>query len=152
MASLARLGSLAPPCPTESKKVAQLPPLRTTLVAPDLEDAASPILELDEQWSFVLKKANDSWIGIALCRETHQVVAYAVGAGGTSRREERHCPLLRPQSCIGFLTDRFYDLYSTGRISSLRIKAQLWRLFHKVAYTTSLDGRIIDDNDRYRYI
>jgi InsA N-terminal domain len=29
--------------------------------------------------SFVLKKANDSWIWIALCRKTRQVVAYAVG-------------------------------------------------------------------------
>jgi len=27
----------------------------------------------------VLKKANDSWIWIALCRQTRQVVAYAVG-------------------------------------------------------------------------
>ena len=39
----------------------------------------STILELDELWSFVLKKANDSWIWIALCRKTRQVVAYAVG-------------------------------------------------------------------------
>ncbi len=63
----------------DQKKVAQLPPLHTTLVAPDPEDAASSILELDELWSFVLKKANDSWIWIALCRKTRQVVAYALG-------------------------------------------------------------------------
>src|SRR5205085_2559078 len=37
------------------------------------------LLELDELWSFVLKKARDSWIWIALCRNTRQVVAYAVG-------------------------------------------------------------------------
>ena len=37
------------------------------------------ILELDALWSFVLKKANDSWIWIALCRRTRQVIAYAVG-------------------------------------------------------------------------
>ena len=61
VASRARLASLAPPCPRGSKKVAQLPPLWTTLVAPDPEDAASTTLELDELWSFVLKKANDSW-------------------------------------------------------------------------------------------
>src|SRR4249920_3413089 len=61
------------------KKVAQLPPLRTTLVASDPEDSTSTILELDELWSFVLKKANNSWIWIALCRKTRQVVAYAVG-------------------------------------------------------------------------
>ena len=50
-----------------------------TLVAPDPEDAASTILELDELWSFVLKKAHDCWIWIALCRKTRQVVSYAVG-------------------------------------------------------------------------
>jgi IS1 transposase len=63
----------------DQKKVAQLPPLRTTLLAPDLEDSTSTILELDELWSFVLKKAHDSWIWIALCRKSRQVVAYAVG-------------------------------------------------------------------------
>ena len=63
----------------DQKKVAQLPPLRTTLVAPDPEDPTSTILELDELWSFVRKKANDSWIWMALCRKTRQVVAYAVG-------------------------------------------------------------------------
>jgi insertion element IS1 protein InsB len=63
----------------DQKKVAQLPPLRTTLLAPDPADPTSTTLELDELWSFVLKKANDSWIWIALCRQTRQVVAYAVG-------------------------------------------------------------------------
>jgi insertion element IS1 protein InsB len=63
----------------DQKKGSQLPPLSTTLVAPDPEDPTSTILELDELWSFVLKKANDSWIWIALCRHTRQVVAYAVG-------------------------------------------------------------------------
>jgi insertion element IS1 protein InsB len=63
----------------DQKKVAQLPPLRTTLVAPDPEDPTSTTLELDELWSFVLKKAHESWIWIALCRKTRQVVAYALG-------------------------------------------------------------------------
>ena len=36
-------------------------------------------LELDELWSFVAKKMNQSWIWIALCRRTRQVVAYAIG-------------------------------------------------------------------------
>src|SRR3989442_13744091 len=75
----APLGSHARPCPVGSKKVAQLPPLCATLLAPDPEDPTSTTLELDELWSFVLKKANDSWIWVALCRKTHQVVAYAVG-------------------------------------------------------------------------
>jgi IS1 family transposase len=63
----------------DQKKVAQLPPLRTTLLAPDPEDPTSTILELDELWSFILKKAHHSWIWIALCRPTRQVVAYVVG-------------------------------------------------------------------------
>lgn len=41
-------------------------------------------MELDELWSFVLKKANKRWIWIALCRRTRQVVAYYIG----SRNEE----------------------------------------------------------------
>jgi len=63
----------------DQKKVAQLPPLCTTLLAPNPDDPTSTTLELDELWSFVLKKTNDSWIWIALCRQTRQVVAYAVG-------------------------------------------------------------------------
>src|SRR5258707_2595135 len=79
VASLAPSGARAPPCPVGSKKVAQLHPLRHTLLAPDPADPTSTILELDELWSFVLKKAHDSWIWIALCRQTRQVMAYAVG-------------------------------------------------------------------------
>jgi insertion element IS1 protein InsB len=53
--------------------------LGTTLCEPDPTDAASTALELDELWSFVLKRTNKRWIWIALCRATRQVVAYAVG-------------------------------------------------------------------------
>jgi IS1 family transposase len=63
----------------DQKKVAQLPPLRTTLITPDPENPTATILELDELWSFVLKKAKEVWIWIALCRQTRQVVAYALG-------------------------------------------------------------------------
>lgn len=51
------------------------PELSETLVAPN----EPPTLELDELWSFVLKKANKRWIWIALCRQTRQVVAYQIG-------------------------------------------------------------------------
>src|SRR6266699_4241575 len=78
-------GSLIPLCPVGSKKEAQLPPLCTTLLAPDPEDPTSTILELDELWSFMLKKAHDSWVWIALCRKTRQVIAYAVGIGAKKR-------------------------------------------------------------------
>ncbi len=49
----------------------------------------STILELDELWSFVLKKAHHSWIWIAFCRKSRQVVAYAVGD-----RSKRTCQRL----------------------------------------------------------
>jgi IS1 transposase len=79
-ASRARIARLAHDrVHVDQKKVAQLPPLRTTLVAPDPEDTTSTILEPYRLWSFVLKKANNSWMWIALCRKTRQVVAYTVG-------------------------------------------------------------------------
>jgi insertion element IS1 protein InsB len=53
--------------------------LSETLCEPDPEDGAATALELDELWSFVLKRANKRWVWIALCRATRQVVAYAVG-------------------------------------------------------------------------
>lgn len=48
-----------------------------------------PILELDELWTFALRKADDIWIWIALCRQSRQVVAFVVGA-----RSEASCQRL----------------------------------------------------------
>jgi len=56
-----------------------LPELSETLIVPDPTAPATSVLELDELWSFVLKRANRRWIWIALCRATRQVVAYVVG-------------------------------------------------------------------------
>jgi IS1 family transposase len=56
-----------------------MPDLSDTLIEPDATDAEATVLELDELWSFVLKKTHRTWIWIALCRKTRQVVAYAVG-------------------------------------------------------------------------
>jgi insertion element IS1 protein InsB len=56
-----------------------LPELQETLVAPDPSEPETSILELDELWSFVLKRANKRWVWIALCRATRQVVAYVIG-------------------------------------------------------------------------
>jgi IS1 family transposase len=61
--------------------VTALPDLCETLVA-----VADPVLELDELWSLVLKKASKRWIWIALCRQTRQVVAFVVGD-----RSEKTC-------------------------------------------------------------
>jgi IS1 family transposase len=58
-------------------------------MAPDGNDPEATILELDELWSFVLKKTNKVWIWIALCRKTRQVVAYAIGD-----RSEKTCDIL----------------------------------------------------------
>ncbi len=58
-----------------------------TLVEPDLDDPDATTLELDELWSFVLKKTRKRWVWLALCRATRQVVAYAIG-----NRGEATCP------------------------------------------------------------
>ena len=53
--------------------------MSTTLVEPDPSEPRATELELDELWSFVLKKSRKRWIWIALCRRTRQVVAYVIG-------------------------------------------------------------------------
>ena len=53
----------------------QLPPLADTLDEARVDD----VLELDEVWSFVLKKDHQRWIWVALCRRTRQIVAYFIG-------------------------------------------------------------------------
>lgn len=60
--------------------------LRTTLLAPDPAARQATTLDLDELWSFVLKKTRQRWIWIALCRHTRQVVAYFIGD-----RSEQSC-------------------------------------------------------------
>ncbi len=55
-ASRVRLASHVRPCPVGSKKVAQLPPLSTTLLAPDPVDPTSTILELDERMARLCSK------------------------------------------------------------------------------------------------
>lgn len=52
-----------------------LSPLEATLAAAQVDD----VLELDELWSFVLKKTNRRWVWVALCRRTRQIVAYFIG-------------------------------------------------------------------------
>jgi insertion element IS1 protein InsB len=59
------------------------------VLTPDGNDPNATILELDELWSFVLKKANQAWIWIALCRKTRQVIAYAIGD-----RSQKTCRIL----------------------------------------------------------
>lgn len=51
-----------------------------------LLEVERPVLEFDELWSFVLKKARKRWVWLALCRQTRQIVAYVVGD-----RSEKTC-------------------------------------------------------------
>jgi IS1 family transposase len=80
--------------PVGSKKEMTLPELSQTLIQPDPAEPAQTVLELDELWSFVLKRANKGWIWIALCRATRQVVAYVVGdrSATTCRKLWEHIP------------------------------------------------------------
>ena len=50
----------------------------------DLKDTLLPakpddVLELDEMWSFVLKKSQKRWLWTAMCRRTRQIVAFVIG-------------------------------------------------------------------------
>ncbi len=56
-----------------------MPELAETLIEPQRDDAEASALELDELWSFVLKRANKRWVWVALCRATRQVVGYVIG-------------------------------------------------------------------------
>ena len=66
------------------KKAKHLPSLSEKLLPAQSDD----VLELDEVWSFVQKKANKSWLWIGLCRRMLEVVAYAVGGRGTEVCEQ----------------------------------------------------------------
>jgi|SRR6266516_382892 len=51
---------------------------------PDIKDLLLPaesgdVLELDEIWGFVLKKAHTRWLWTAMCRRTRQIVAFVIG-------------------------------------------------------------------------
>jgi insertion element IS1 protein InsB len=56
-----------------------LPPLTQTLIPTVPADPTTATLELDELWSFVAKKTNQSWVWFALCRKTRQIVAFVLG-------------------------------------------------------------------------
>jgi insertion element IS1 protein InsB len=78
---------------------------------PTVEEAQTVVLELDEMWSFVQKKANKRWIWLALCRATRQAVAYAIGD-----RSEATCRTLWERIPAvyrtGFCYSDFWDAYA----------------------------------------
>jgi len=53
----------------------QLPEIKERLVPAESGD----VLELDEIWSFVFKKAHTRWHWTAMCRRTRQIVAFVIG-------------------------------------------------------------------------
>jgi hypothetical protein len=90
----------------------QWPSLETTLAEAQVED----VLERDERWSLGLKKANQRWVWVALCRRTRQIVADFIGD-----RREASCLHLwrRPRAPI--------RAASRSAISGKRISASLRR-------------------------
>ena len=60
--------------------VQNLPPLQDTLLSAKPDD----VLELDELWSFVLKKSEKRWLWTAICRRTRQIVAFVIGDRGAA--------------------------------------------------------------------
>ncbi len=93
------------------KKFSALPELSQTLIAPDASDPDATTLELDELWSFVLKRASKRWIWIALCRQTRQVVAYFIGdrsqASGL-KLWERMPPVYRSGHCYSDFWEAYH--------------------------------------------
>ena len=82
--------------------------MSTTLFQP--AHATKLDLELDELWSFVLKKEQKRWVWIALCRQTRQVVAFVIGDRSTATCQKlwrQIPPLYRRAHCY---TD-FWEAY-----------------------------------------
>lgn len=82
---------------------------------PDLKDTLLPaqpgdILEYDEAWSFVLKKANKRWLWTVMCRRTRQILAFVI-----ADRSKDSCRLLWSklpaayQNCISY--SDFWEAY-----------------------------------------
>jgi insertion element IS1 protein InsB len=90
--------------------------LRTILrTLPKLKETLRParadnVLELDELWSFVLKKGHKRWLWVALCRRTRQVVAFTMGdrSEKTCRRLWNKVPA-EYKSCQSY--SDFWDAY-----------------------------------------
>jgi IS1 family transposase len=112
-----------------------LPSLEATLVAPDPEKPETAALELDELWSFVLKRARKRWIWIALCRATRQVVAYVIGD-----RSQVSCRQLWERVPIAYKSGHcytdFWEAYSlvipdeqhtaAGKVTGLTAHVERW--------------------------
>ncbi len=106
-------------------------------MAPDPQQPATTTLELDELWSFVLKKTNKRWIWIALCRLTRQVVAYVVGdrSAATCRKLwERIPPAYRVGHCYSDFWEAYHQVLpdvqhtAVGKESGQTAHVERWNL------------------------
>lgn len=105
------------------KKTRALPELSETLAEqPDPDDPEATTLELDELWSFVLKKTRKRWIWLALCRKTRQVVAYFIGD-----RSEASCRKLWERVPKAYRGGRCYSDFSGRRIGRSSPKSDMRR-------------------------
>lgn len=117
------------------KKHAALPELSGTLCEPDPQDPAAGDLELDELWSFVLRRVSKRWVWIALSRATRQVVAYFIGD-----RSRESCRQLWARIPAAYQRGRcftdFWEAYSSvipaeqhtaaGKESGLTARVERW--------------------------
>jgi insertion element IS1 protein InsB len=62
-----------------------------------LLEVERPVPELEELWSFVLKKAQKRWVWLTLCRQTRQVVAFVVG-DRSAQTCRRLCEAIIPEA------------------------------------------------------
>jgi IS1 family transposase/transposase-like protein len=90
-------------------RVGTLPDVKDTLLPVEPED----VLEVDEMWSFVLKKDHQRWLWTAMCRRTRQIVAFVIGdrSLATCRRLWRKIPDAY-KSCHSF--SDFWQAYQQG--------------------------------------
>ena len=80
--------------------VAALPTFISTLLPAQPDD----VLEFDEAWSFVRKRANKRWLWTAMCRRTRQIVAFVIGD-----RSEQSCRRLWAKVPLAYRQCRSYS-------------------------------------------
>ncbi|MEO0334530.1 MAG: IS1 family transposase [Bacteroidota bacterium] len=86
---------------------------KKALALPDVTESAlayqkGDVLELDELWSYVYRRADKCWVWIALCRRTRQVVSWVIG-----KRDEERCQALWDLLPTGYQQSMVYtDFYA----------------------------------------
>ena len=103
---------------------------------PDLSDTVAPaeagdVLELDEAWSFVGRKAEKRWLWTAMCRRTRQIVAFVIGD-----RSAKTCTRLWRKIPAGYRGCRsFSDFWKAyGQVFSSETHQQVGKAAGEVAH------------------